>query len=38
MKFLEVTTQTMTVTEAKDWLTDTWIISYIISEIPLSNG
>ena len=38
MKFLEVMNQTMTITEAKDWLTDTWTIPHIISGIPLSNG
>ena len=38
MKFLKVMTQTMTVTEVKDWLTETWIISEIISGIPLSDG
>jgi len=35
MEFLEVINQTMTVTEAKDWLTDTWTIPSSISGIPL---
>src|SRR5438270_11941022 len=38
MEFLEVTNQTITVTEAKDWLTDTWTILSSISGIPLVNG
>ena len=28
----------MTITEAKDWLNDTWTIPHIIPGIPLSNG
>ena len=38
MEFLEVMNQTMTITEAKDWLTDTWTIPSFIPEIPLSDG
>ena len=38
MEFLKVMNQTMTVTEAKDWLTDTWTISSSISGILLSDG
>jgi len=38
MGFLEVTSSTMTVTEAKDWLTDTWSIPSSILGIPLVNG
>ena len=38
MEFLEVRKTTMTVTEAKDWLTDTWTIPFFISGIPLSDG
>ena len=38
MEFLEVMNQTMTVTEAKDWLTDIWTIPSSIPGIPLING
>jgi len=38
MEFLKVTNSTMTVTEAKNWLTDIWTISSAISGIPLVNG
>ena len=38
MEVLKVMNQTMTVTEAKDWLNDTWTIPSSIPEIPFVNG
>ena len=38
MEFLEVINQTMTVTEAKVWFTETWTIPSSIPGIPLSDG